>query len=602
MEKTNKDYALDYLRRGMSVIPLDKKVALLNTWVEFQKRLPTEEEVNAWWTQHPDANIGIVTGGISKIVVVDVDGDEVPDFVDTPHCQTSPGRFHFYFAHPGFNVPNSSKTVAPSIDIRADGGYVAAPPSKHFNKVTGKLDGKYEWGLSLDDAPLAELPKWIVEKILFQKKPVNNTVHGSEEGSRNVDAASLIGLLLLRFPKYEWGDICWPLVIAWNDRNNPPLGLKELRTVFNSIASREDGKRSNLIHIPNAIEFSQLDFGDIDWVVDDLIPIGGRAIIVARRESYKTWLALYLAECITRGVPLWDRFNTHKLKVLYIANDDPQKNFQSRVKIFNLGSEFFVYHNALPKFTVEKTSDGFEAVKKLIADEGIGLVIVDIVRNTHDRDSNTDKDSKAVLEKFAELRESNPNLTFIFIIHPSKENTFERNYKKRNVEEAVGSYYWEAAVDTVISLIKQTEEDQSDVVQITVTKNKQSDKKFKPFIGITRKFNCPIEFTYGDFIPDKLKIQAAKDAIVQFLIDNGETQRKEIITFLDTNDICKSRIAEIALPELVKEKKIKHTKSRPYKYSLVEDETQTADIYKECDVAESKEVEQPQIFGEEDEA
>jgi hypothetical protein len=46
-------------------------------WKEFQDRYPTEDEVNAWWDKWPEANVGIVTGKISNLVVFDVfkDGD-----------------------------------------------------------------------------------------------------------------------------------------------------------------------------------------------------------------------------------------------------------------------------------------------------------------------------------------------------------------------------------------------------------------------------------------------------------------------------------------------------------------------------------------------
>ncbi len=74
-----KEAALDLLcKREFSVIPLrphDKK-PMLPSWAEYQRRLPSEEEVDLWWTQWPDANIGIVTGAISGLVVVDVDGAE----------------------------------------------------------------------------------------------------------------------------------------------------------------------------------------------------------------------------------------------------------------------------------------------------------------------------------------------------------------------------------------------------------------------------------------------------------------------------------------------------------------------------------------------
>ena len=45
-------------------------------WIEYQSRRPTEEEICRWWQQYPNANIGIVTGKISGIVVIDLDLDK----------------------------------------------------------------------------------------------------------------------------------------------------------------------------------------------------------------------------------------------------------------------------------------------------------------------------------------------------------------------------------------------------------------------------------------------------------------------------------------------------------------------------------------------
>lgn len=244
MKITNKEFALDYLKKGFSIFPAKRKEPLID-WKIYQSEKPTEKDINHWWSKWPDANIAIVTGEVSGIVVVDVDGGEVPDFPDTPTVQSSPDKFHFYFLHPGFFVPNSTKAVGPNIDIRADGGYVIAPPSQHFDKETKKPDFKYEWLNSLNEVSFAALPTWILEKIRQrERKPIVEIAQGSDWGTRNMDAASMIGSLLSRYPARDWEDICWPLAQGWDQRNNPPLGDKELRYVFNSISSRELGKRS----------------------------------------------------------------------------------------------------------------------------------------------------------------------------------------------------------------------------------------------------------------------------------------------------------------------------------------------------------------------
>jgi len=66
-------WALRYMRLGYSVIPVDGKVPLV-AWAEFQNRRATEAEIRGWWAKWPVANIGIVTGAVSGIIVLDVDG------------------------------------------------------------------------------------------------------------------------------------------------------------------------------------------------------------------------------------------------------------------------------------------------------------------------------------------------------------------------------------------------------------------------------------------------------------------------------------------------------------------------------------------------
>ena len=144
---SNKDIALSYLRQGLSVIPLKSpsmvssnlpqqefirqcKMPLVK-WKEFQSRLPTEEEVAGWFDQWPYANICIVTGKVSGIVVFDLDSEHAIQyaedeggFPDSPAVRTGKGR-HVYMRYPGFEVRNDVRKEL-DIDIRADGGYVAA--------------------------------------------------------------------------------------------------------------------------------------------------------------------------------------------------------------------------------------------------------------------------------------------------------------------------------------------------------------------------------------------------------------------------------------------------------------------------------------------
>ena len=149
--------ALQYFRRGWSVIPIrpSGKEPLI-PWQEFQKRKASESEIRSWWAKWPNANVGIVTGAISGLAVVDLDGTEGIKQAQTLRlssgCVSSTGKGkHLYFKHPGENVCNSVRKF-PGVDLRGDGGYVLAPPSLHPN---GR---RYQWGVASNCAMLPIFP------------------------------------------------------------------------------------------------------------------------------------------------------------------------------------------------------------------------------------------------------------------------------------------------------------------------------------------------------------------------------------------------------------------------------------------------------------
>lgn len=394
------------------------------------------------------------------------------------------------------------------------------------------------------------------------------------EGERHIKMQRLAVSLLSRRYKPEEA---WQTMVAINqtykDRegNSCPLDSSDMQRIFTDACSYlkiHDNKVELSIKIPTATEFLDQEFGDIEWLIEDLVPVSGTAAIVAKRESFKTWLAIYIASCVTSGQPLWGKFKTNKSNVLYVASDDPPGSFRKRLNQFAFGDSLFIYHRDLPNFSIDQQNGSFQSVKTLIKEKNIGVIIIDILRNTHNRDSNTDKDAKFVFDKYKELRENNPKLVIIFIIHPSKENPLERRFARRQVEEAVGSYYWEASVDTVLSLTKAIDEQFADIVLIAVTKNKQSEKKIKPFVGIRRKLDGVVEFIYEEKVPEKLKVDEAKEAI-STLLEKDNLKRQEILDQLVANGVCSERTGETALSELVEEGKITHTETKPHVYSLV---------------------------------
>jgi hypothetical protein len=121
----------------------------------------------AWWTRHPQANIGLATG--HTFDVLDVDGpagaQAVRELAAThefqssgPLVRTGGGGWHFYLAPTGFG--NASPAGLAHVDWRGRGGYVVAPPSRHPS------GHPYQWapGRDLDTAP-GQVPAVLLERL-----------------------------------------------------------------------------------------------------------------------------------------------------------------------------------------------------------------------------------------------------------------------------------------------------------------------------------------------------------------------------------------------------------------------------------------------------
>ena len=177
-----KDAALAYARRGWPVLPLhgirnctctcgrDCSSPGKHPLVRHGLREATTDTtvIGIWWRRWPAANVGIATGVASGLAVIDLDGEEAEaslrrletlGFQLSPTLTAATGRGrHLYFMC-NRKLPNKTRGLPgveeelPGIDLRAEGGYVVAPPSIHANGAT------YRW--ADPEADLALLPSWI---------------------------------------------------------------------------------------------------------------------------------------------------------------------------------------------------------------------------------------------------------------------------------------------------------------------------------------------------------------------------------------------------------------------------------------------------------
>src|SRR5215213_2709251 len=237
--------AVGYRRGGWCPIPIKRgsKQTSLGHLAPYLNRPATQEELRSWaWS-----GVGIVTGPVSGVLVLDVDGTEGEDELQkyghpvTPMVRTASGGLHLYFKHPEQHVRTGIR-VAPGLDVKATGGYVVAPPS------LGPNGQPYEWIVSPEEAELAEPPGWLMDLLTRERSkgpalPVGERI---PSGKRNDALASLAGTMRRR--GMGEAEILAALQVANEQRCQPPLKAAEVEKIAASVARYEPA--GDVTHIP----------------------------------------------------------------------------------------------------------------------------------------------------------------------------------------------------------------------------------------------------------------------------------------------------------------------------------------------------------------
>lgn len=157
-----------YARLGWPIVPLSNgKIPTLRDWVDAAT---TERKtIIRWWrSRQIRTGVGILTGKRSGLIVVDIDTHDPDcrvdpwDFPPTLMSVTGSGGWHLYYRYPSGidRVPNVIR-VMPGVDLKADGGMVAAPPSIHTG--TGR---RYRWVPATDPYPDVEAITPLPDRLL----------------------------------------------------------------------------------------------------------------------------------------------------------------------------------------------------------------------------------------------------------------------------------------------------------------------------------------------------------------------------------------------------------------------------------------------------
>jgi hypothetical protein len=176
--------AIRYAEMGYQVFPCAPGRKIPLTPHGFEDATTDIEQIDAWWREHPQANIAMPTHGL---LVLDVDGPDnrwpgdparVADLSQGAVSNTPRGGRHFIFQQPSArDWRNTVGKVAQKVDTRGNGGYIVLPPSL-VNGVQYCWDEASPLGCPGD---LPEPPMWLT--ALMDSLGGNGSAPGTPSGA-----------------------------------------------------------------------------------------------------------------------------------------------------------------------------------------------------------------------------------------------------------------------------------------------------------------------------------------------------------------------------------------------------------------------------------
>lgn len=347
------DQINEYMDNGWSILPVkpEEKRPYMTNWLQYTRTRASRETVENWFRSLSGAGVGSVTGKISNMVVLDVESycptpieELIKKYPTQMIARSGSGGYHLFYQYPT-GVPKVSNRVGifEGADLRADGGFIVLPPTIHPN---GR---RYEW---IKKGPLGAFPRPLLD---MESRPaiqnegwIVEALRGVSEGGRNDTCARLAGYF---FKKGMTADIVEALLMEWNERNDPPMPVREVRTTLKSIERSHSGANEQFtsVQFENDSEeqgestFDVMRMGDyikgyggngVQWLVSDWLPDASITFLISPPESYKTWILLDLAVSVSAGVPFLGSFQVNSQgPTLIIQQEDSHSGLTDRLAL-----------------------------------------------------------------------------------------------------------------------------------------------------------------------------------------------------------------------------------------------------------------------------
>lgn len=350
------DYVSEYIDSGWSILPVkpDEKRPYMSNWLQYNRTRATKEMAENWFNNLAGAGVGVVTGKISNMVVLDVESwcktsieELLKKYPTQMISKTGSGGYHLFYQYPtGVSKVSNRVGIFEGADLRADGGFIVLPPTMHqsgnrYEWISRGIPGAFPLALlDLESKPTVRNEGWITEAL-----------RGVSEGGRNDTCARLAGYFFKKGMTY---DVVEALILEWNERNDPPMPANEVRSTLKSIERShvsndgtqftkvdfeedrtEEEKKENTFDVMKMTDYVKGYGGEgVSWLVQDWLPDKSITFLVSPPESYKTWILLDLAVSVAAGVPFLGGYNVNQTgPTLIIQQEDSHSGLTDRLAL-----------------------------------------------------------------------------------------------------------------------------------------------------------------------------------------------------------------------------------------------------------------------------
>lgn len=388
------------------------------------------EQIHKWWTQWPNANIGIRTG--DGIGVVDLDGPEglasgrSMNLISPVRTITGNGEQLWYLVPEGQKlITRKANKLAPGVDTRGTGGYVLVPPSLHPN---GK---RYCWaGSPIARDLLPPLPTQFIE----QKKTLPGLIKRNEAGweteaikeMQNGHVHNTLIRVLGKFRQHNFSEegtfaILQPHAL---ENGKPYEGLRGKIAEFwaRYPAPQGLGGTSKSEDIDDFLANRQ----EVEWICEPFVARKSIGFVAGLPETQKTWLCIDFAVAAAAGNGLWaGLFPVTGCKTMFIDQERPREETQRRLDgvIAARGIDRKTLKGRLVVkcgTTIQLDIDSsFQAFRSELLESRPELIVVDSLATIHKCSENDKMEMQAFFEKVKQLR-NEIGCAFVFIHHENK--------------------------------------------------------------------------------------------------------------------------------------------------------------------------------------